>query len=285
LGSTEEERQAHKLAFKTNLVSGLPKISESSKLADDSYFLLPDDVEMDSPAAKDQLLHVQSHAQNIINPRGGQDFGAACETLKDNTDDEWLCWLDDVSGACKCEFGEPQNCDAWFKNTKHMKHVVDSEAGMMLFPGDQCHCDHTENEDGAYECTFKLMAELPPLRTVENTEAVMELKATVPKECPDMAVPCAGYDSCSKVQFGTHACGYECTKANGLEFWCSKDCVCNKEIAGDEPAPEAMCSANHVCDGMVQCDVIDYGDYGCGYGCKNANGVFHFCEHTCECEA
>jgi len=283
LGSTEEERKKHKLAFKTNLVSGLPKLT-NKKLEDDSYFLLPDDVEMDSPAAKDQLLHVQTHAQDIVDPNGGQDIGAACETLKDNTDDEWLCWLDDVSGACKCEFGEPQDCRAWFKNTKHLKHVVDSEAGMMLFPGDQCTCDKTTNDDGAYECTFKLLPKLPPLRTVEMTEAVMELKATTPKECPEMVTPCAGYVSCDKVQFGKHACGYSCYTDRDVEFWCNQDCVCNKEIAGGEEEV-GLCTTGKVCPGMKECDVIDYGDYGCGYGCNNHNSVFHFCDHTCECEA
>merc|ERR1712232_1016735 len=111
LESTEAERKKHKLAFQTNLVSGFPKISENKgKMAEDSYFLLHDDVDMDSPAAKDELLHVQSNAQNIVNPSGGRDVGDACDTLKDNTDDEWECFLDDVSGACTCEFGEPQDC-------------------------------------------------------------------------------------------------------------------------------------------------------------------------------
>lgn len=252
-------------------------------MADDSYFLLPDDVDVDSPAAKDELLHVQSHARNIVDPRGGRDVGAACETLKDNSDDEWHCWLDDVSGACKCEFGEPQDCDAWFKNSGHMKHVVDGEAGMMLFPGDQCTCDDQENADGAFECTFVMKTELPPLRTVEHSESVLELKASKPKECKEMTTPCSGYDTCETVFFGDHGCGYECKKRDGSQFWCNADCVCNKD--DDDEGHTMSCEKGRTCPGMSTCDVIDYGDYGCGYGCEDAQGVFHFCESTCDCAA
>jgi hypothetical protein len=284
LGKTEADRKKHKLAFQTNLVSGLPKLGGKLK-EDNSYFLLPDDVEMDSPEAKDQLLHVQTHAQAIVDPQGGRDVGAACETLKDNTDDEWLCWLDDVSGACKCEFGQPQKCSNWFKNDRHMKHVVDSEAGMMLFPGDKCECSSSQNDDGAYECTFTLMPELPPVRTVEKTDAVLELKGTKAKECPEMATPCQTFQRCEMVQFGSHACGYSCFKDNGAEYWCDGNCVCSKESTDEDDAPDVQCHEGHVCPGMTQCDVIDYGGYGCGYGCKNDADVFHFCEHTCDCES
>jgi len=262
-----------RLAFKSNLVSGFPTIS--GKTNKKSFYVNPGKPGFDST---DQVLDIQTHSQKLASPESDLDLSTACDTLKDNDDDEtWLCWYENK--ACQCEFEEPQTCDNWFADGQHLKHVND-DLGLLLFTGEDCSCDANENDDGVFICKFGLLNAIPKLRVSKESEAEIEIKGQKKPVC-DRGT-CPGFDSCETTKFGEHECGYTCKKGGEEDsYWCSRECNCHVETEEDD---KALCK-NKKCPNMQECHRIDYGDYGCGYGCHNAEGVFHYCTQDCECES
>jgi len=282
--SMEEENlnTRSNLAFKSNLVSSFPKLAAKKK---DAYYVDPNkNLPLDSnnePSAtfysKDQILHMQLHSSNVANPLSTQDLSAACDGLKDNDlDDEWLCWFENA--ACICEFEEAKECHEWFADNGHLKHMVGT-SGMLLFGGDLCECTTQENSDGAFTCSFGLLDKLPPLSPNAGAEAQLTLAGQNAPTCTKENV-CADMSRCTMKMFGKHACGYECFGATDTnqEYWCDAECNCHKEDETND------CKVGTVCPKQKKCNVIDYGSYGCGFGCEDDNGDFSYCSQDCVCE-
>jgi len=123
-----------RLAFKSNLVGGFPTVS--GKSSQKSFYV---DEGQPGFSATDRIYDIQTHSQKVVDVDSDLDLSTACDTLKDNEDeDTWLCWYENK--ACQCEFETHEGCDTWFKDGAHLKHVVD-DIGMMIFTGEDCKCN------------------------------------------------------------------------------------------------------------------------------------------------
>jgi len=284
-----KDDKKHKHAFKDNLQNALPKISQGCS---DTYYLDDDPLEARNYRATDDMLGMQLNSRQVATGKM-QDMAEACQTLKDDDDDDLLCWFEEGEdadpGACNCEFSAKQSCRTWFADKDHMKHVVE-DMGMLLFGGDKCECTDVPNEDGAYSCMFGLLPSVPPVCQNKGSGASVAMSGTKKPECAldTCKAEFQLYEKCSPVTFSDHNCGYSCLK-NNQEFYCDKKCNCHrelddKEIADDIQHSDDKCTAGKKCGNMISCDVLDYGEYGCGYSCMDAKNSLYFCNQDCECD-
>jgi len=214
-------------------------------------------------------------------------MASACNSLKDDDDDSMMCWHDDESASCKCEFSKKQDCNTWFHNDQHMKHVLE-DVGVLVFPGDKCACSSAPNTNGEYHCTFGLLETLPLVKAGIDDKAALQLAGSNSVTCTPGKCDSVMGTTGEVVTFGSHNCGYSYAK-DGEEYYCDSKCNCHKELSPSEvdmgkSLADDTCS-DQVCTNMKTCSKLDYGSYGCGYSCENADGVFHFCTQDCECEA
>jgi len=280
----------HKHAFKENMVNAMPKLLGASA-SEDSYYVDAHPLEAENYVAQDQIIEMQLHSREVASGAKLQDMSEACGSLKDNDDDELLCWFVDPdgdgpgAGQCRCEFPKPQQCETWFGSKSQMKHVVE-DLGMLLFGGDLCTCDQDANEDGEYMCDFGLLKQVPKVRlNPESTEGIGLAGRTTPTCASNKCE--AGFDSCSVLTFGDHNCGYSCSKGSD-EYYCNQDCDCHKELSDSDIeqkkdfSDDGQC-ATRTCPGMKTCTVLNYGSYGCGYSCEDQSDTFYFCNEDCSC--
>lgn len=280
----------HKHAFKDNIQHAMPKLHSN---CEGGYAVDDDSLSQSNYEAQDDIIQMQLNSRKLANGKL-MDMSEACTTLKDNQDDDLLCWFeeDDVddngAGTCVCEFESQQDCKTWFHGQDHMKHVVE-DMGMLLFGGDKCSCTAEPNGDGDYECHFGLLSEMPKVRQNpgDSCDGSIELAGKKPVQCEEKKCK-PEFDVCQTLQFGDHNCGYSCFQG-AEEHYCDRNCHCHKELSEEEVQQDKKlsddtCEEGHVCDDMISCTKLDYGDYGCGYTCKDVKNTVYFCGQDCECE-
>jgi len=141
-------------------------------------------------------------------------------------------------------------------------------------------------------CKFGLKSDIPKLKADKDDGAALSLAGRKEVSCAEgkcdsvMDAKMPGARG-TVVKFGEHNCGYSYSGSLG-DFYCDGKCNCHQELAEDDADKNILedddC-AERICDGMEQCDPLDYGSYGCGYSCQNNAGDFFFCSQDCDCES
>jgi len=274
----------HRHAFKDNIQHAFPKVA--TKNTDNAYYVEHHATDKSKFVEQDAILQLQLNSHKVAHGNT-MDMASACGSLKDDDDDTMMCWHDDESVSCKCEFMKKQSCNTWFHDEKHMKHVLE-DVGVLVFPGDKCVCSSTPNTNGEFHCTFGLLETLPLVKADKDDVAALQLAGSNSATCTPGKCDSAMGTTGEVVRFGSHNCGYSYAK-DGEEYYCDSKCNCHKELSPSEVdmgklLADDTCS-DQVCTNMATCSTLDYGSYGCGYSCENADGVFYFCTQDCQCEA